>query len=118
MEIIYQTTDNKVALVNAINSQESVKDYKDIEFVLHNVVVYRATSIDENGKESEDTISCFFVESEKTGELTVSSISPVVFNGVEALLAVYDDYNVDGIKITFKSRKTSKDRDCIYFVVR
>lgn len=118
MDIIYQTTKNKKAIINAINSQQSVKDHLNEVFNLKNVVVYQ------QGKEDGgvDTVSCFFVQDEQGCDLVVSSISAVVFNGVEGMLEVLevepDQEGIEDMQIIFHSRKTNSNRDCIYFEVR
>lgn len=115
MEILIKTTDDRVAIINAINSQESVKDYLDKKFRLTNIVVYR--DIDMEGEEC--TISCFFV-SDGEKEIVLSSISPIVFKGVESVIAVTQitgSGNFEPMDITFRSRRTGRDRDMIYFVV-
>ena len=117
MRIIFSSTEDKKAVINAVNSQMSVKDHLNEEFKLHDILIYGETS--EDG--SEDIVSCFFIETADGNRAVISSISSVVYSGAVAAIAVMTDengvVNMEDMGLIFRSRKTNQGRECIYFEV-
>lgn len=117
MHILFQTTKSKVDIINAINSQESVKDHLEAEFKLMDIIAYQQDA--EDG--TKTTVSCFIVSDAEGEKIAISSVSPVVFSGLESVMEVCstgDGYDFAGMFITFHSGKSKQNRDFCYFTVR
>ena len=96
MNIIKTTTENKVDLVRATNTTNTIQNINsDKVLMLKDVIIYSTT--DENGKEVEVTALKVEVDNEL---IFVNSISKTVKQSVETILSVFaEDEIKSGIPI-------------------
>lgn len=112
MEIIKSTTNNKVDLVRATNTTNTIQNIdSDKVLMLKDVIIYSAT--DENNAEIEVTALKVEVDNEL---IFVNSISKTVKESVETILSVFSEEEIkSGIPIRVIS-DTSKGGRTFYYI--
>ena len=92
MEIIKTTTNNKVDLVRATNTTNTIQNIdSDKVLMLKEVIIYSTT--DDNGDEIEVTALKVEVDNEL---IFVNSISKTVKQSVETILSVFSEEDIKG----------------------
>ena len=92
MEIIKTTTDNKVDIVRATNTTNTIQNIdSDKVLMLKDVIIY--TTTDENGEEVEVTALKVEVDNEL---IFVNSISKTVKQSVDTILSVFSEEEIKG----------------------
>lgn len=112
MEIIKSTTNNKVDIVRATNTTNTIQNIgSDKVLMLKDVIIYSTT--DENGAEVEVTA----LKVEADNELIfVNSISKTVKQSVETILSIFSEEEIkSGIPIRVLS-DTSKGGRTFYHI--
>ena len=112
MEIIKTTTSNKVDIVRATNTTNTIQKIdSDKVLTLRDVIIYSAP--DENGAEVEVTALKVELDNEL---IFVNSISSTVKNSVETILSVFSEEEIkSGIPIRVLS-DTSKGGRTFYYI--
>lgn len=112
MEIIKTTTNNKVDIVRATNTTNTIQNIdSDKVLMLKDVIIYSAT--DENGEEVEVTALKVEVDNEL---IFVNSISKTVKQSVVTILSVFSEEEIKcGIPIRVLS-DTSKGGRTFYHI--
>ena len=112
MNIIKTTTENKVDLVRATNTTNTIQNIdSDKVLMLKDVIIY--STIDENGAEVEVTALKVEVDNEL---LFVNSISNTVKQSVDTILSVFTEDEIKaGIPIRVLS-DTSKGGRTFYYI--
>ena len=107
MEIIKSTTNNKVDIVRATNTTNTIQNIdSDKVLTLRDVIIYSTT--DEEGKEVEVTALKVEVDNEL---IFVNSISKTVKQSVETILSVFSEEEVkSGIPIRVLSDTSNGGR--------
>ena len=111
MNIIKTTTDNKVDLVRATNTTNTIQNIgSDKVLMLKDVIIYSTT--DDNGDEVEVTALKVEVDNEL---IFVNSISKTVKQSVEAILSVFTEDEIkSGIPIRVLSDISNGGRTFYY----
>ena len=92
MEIIKSTTNNKVDIVRATNTTNTIQNINsDKVLMLKDVIIYSTT--DENGAEVEVTALKVEVDNEL---IFVNSISKTVKQSVDTILSVFTEEEIKG----------------------
>ena len=92
MNIIKTTTENKVDLVRATNTTNTIQNIdSDKVLMLKDVIIY--STIDENGEEVEVTALKVEVDNEL---IFVNSISNTVEQSVDTILSVFTEEEIKG----------------------
>ena len=92
MEIIKTTTNNKVDIVRATNTTNTIQNIdSDKVLTLRDVIIYSTT--DENGEEVEVTALKVEVDNEL---IFVNSISKTVKQSVDTILSVFTEEEIKG----------------------
>ena len=112
MEIIKSTTNNKVDIVRATNTTNTIQNIdSDKVLTLRDVIIYSTT--DEEGKEVEVTALKVEVDNEL---IFVNSISKTVKQSVDTILSVFSEEEIkSGIPIRVLS-DTSKGGRTFYHI--
>ena len=112
MEIIKSTTNNKVDIVRATNTTNTIQNIdSDKVLTLRDVIIYSTT--DEEGKEVEVTALKVEVDNEL---IFVNSISKTVKQSVETILSIFSEEEIkSGIPIRVLS-DTSKGGRTFYHI--
>ena len=112
MEIIKTTTNNKVDIVRATNTTNTIQKIgNDKVLMLKDVIIYSTT--DENGAEVEVTALKVEVDNEL---IFVNSISKTVKQSVETILSVFTEDEIkSGIPIRALS-ETSNGGRAFYYI--
>ena len=112
MEIIKSTTNNKVDIVRATNTTNTIQNIdSDKVLTLRDVIIYSTT--DEEGKEVEVTALKVEVDNEM---IFVNSISKTVKQSVDTILSVFSEEEIkSGIPIRVLS-DTSKGGRTFYHI--
>ena len=112
MEIIKTTTNNKVDIVRATNTTNTIQNIdSDKVLTLRDVIIY--STIDEEGKEVEVTALKVEVDNEL---IFVNSISKTVKQSVDTILSVFSEEEIkSGIPIRVLS-DTSKGGRTFYHI--
>ena len=112
MEIIKTTTNNKVDIVRATNTTNTIQNINsDKVLTLRDVIIYSTT--DEDGKEVEVTALKVEVDNEL---IFVNSISKTVKQSVDTILSVFSEEEIKtGIPIRVLS-DTSKGGRTFYHI--
>ena len=112
MEIIKSTTNNKVDIVRATNTTNTIQNIdSDKVLTLRDVIIYSTT--DDNGDEVEVTALKVEVDNEL---VFVNSISKTVKQSVETILSVFSEEEIkSGIPIRVLS-DTSKGGRTFYHI--
>ena len=112
MEIIKTTTNNKVDIVRATNTTNTIQNIdSDKVLMLKDVIIY--TTTDDNGDEVEVTALKVEVDNEV---IFVNSISKTVKQSVETILSVFSEEEIkSGIPIRVLS-DTSKGGRTFYHI--
>ena len=112
MEIIKTTTNNKVDIVRATNTTNTIQNIdSDKVLTLKDVIIYSTT--DEEGKEVEVTALKVEVDNEM---IFVNSISKTVKQSVDTILSVFSEEEIkSGIPIRVLS-DTSKGGRTFYHI--
>ena len=112
MEIIKTTTNNKVDIVRATNTTNTIQNIdSDKVLTLRDVIIYSTT--DEEGKEVEVTALKVEVDNEL---IFVNSISKTVKQSVDTILSVFSEEEIkSGIPIRVLS-DTSKGGRTFYHI--
>ena len=112
MNIIKTTTDNKVDIVRATNTTNTIQNIdSDKVLMLKDVIIYSAT--DDNGDEVEVTALKVEVDNEL---IFVNSISNTVKQSVDTILSVFSEEEIKGgIPIRVLS-DTSKGGRTFYYI--
>lgn len=112
MEIIKTTTNNKVDIVRATNSTNTIQNIdSDKVLMIKDVIIYSTT--DEEGKEVDVTALKVEVDNEL---IFVNSISKTVKQSVETILSVFTEEEIkSGIPIRVLS-DTSKGGRTFYHI--
>ena len=112
MEIIKTTTNNKIDIVRATNTTNTIQNIdSDKVLMLKDVIIYSTT--DEEGKEVEVTALKVEVDNEL---IFVNSISKTVKQSVDTILSVFSEEEIkNGIPIRVLS-DTSKGGRTFYHI--
>lgn len=83
MELIKKTTENKVDIVRAVNTTNSLQNFTGVKLTLHGVIIFT--------EEDADNIVTSLKVSDETGEtFFINSISETVRKSAEAFIDAFD----------------------------
>ena len=83
MEIIKETTDNKVDLVRAVNTTKSLQNFTGTKLILLGAIIFK-------DEDSENTVTSLKVTDETGETFFINSISETVRKSTEAFIDAFE----------------------------